>query len=186
MQPPQGYGPSQMPAQHPQGPPHPYPPYGPPQPRFQKPPRKSNLGWILGAVAVVFFILLFAGCSTMVNGINAGGNHKEKVKTMIARADNVPESDWELVGRSDPKVESAYLSIDVACVRLNATWSVAHKVSLEGTASRLGMDMSGPPMGRYTGCIKSDLEDGSTANVCINPAPGQEDSWLVSVNLTAK
>ena len=156
--------------------------YGPPQ-------KKSVLGWILGslgAVAVVFFILLFAACSTMVNGINGGGNHQEKIKTMIARADNVPESDWELVGRSDPKVESGCLSIDVACVRLNATWSVAHKVSLEGTASRLGMDMSGPPMGRYTGCIKSDLEDGSTANVCINPAPGQEDSWLVSINLTAK
>jgi hypothetical protein len=144
----------------------------------------------VGALAVLFLAIVaffvFTAFSSIASGINGGGNHQEKAQAMMARADNVPESDWELVGRSDPKVEIGCLSIDIACVRLNATWSVTHKVSLEDAASRLGMEVTGPPMGRFTGCIKADNQDGSTDNICINPARDKADTWIVSINLTAK
>jgi hypothetical protein len=187
MQPPQGYGPPQMPAQQPHG--HPYPQHGPPQQRFQPPPKKSKLGWMLGAVGVVtvlIAVLLFAGCSALVSAINGGGSHEEKSRTMIARADNLPESDWQLVGRSDPKVESGCLSIDIQCVRLNATWSVPHEVSWEDAASRLGMDLERAKAGYYSGCRKAEEGDGDTAMLCISPSEEAENTWDVSIELRAK
>lgn len=194
MQPPQGHGPQQMPAQHPQGPPHPYPPYGPPQQRFQPPQRKSKLGWILGtvgAVAVLFLVLVFyfvlAAVSSTVNGINGGGNHEEKAQAMIARADKMPESDWEPVSRVDPKVEGFCLSIDIECVRLRAVWSVPYEPSLGSVAARLGLDADEAASGAYPGCLKNQEKDGSsTASVCVHPAPNREDAWFVSIDLRAK
>ena len=166
--------------------------YGPP-PNWQQPPqKKSKLGWILGGVGVFVIlmgVLLFAGCSALVSEINGGGgSHEEKAKAMVAAADNVPEDDWVLVGRSDPKFEPGCLSIDIECLRLRATWSVDHKVALTDAASRLGMDMSGAqPSGSYSGCIKSDPHDGnSTTSICINEDPKDEGTYLVSVNMTRR
>ena len=166
--------------------------YGPP-PHWQQPPqKKSKLGWILGGVGVFVIlmgVLLFAGCSALVSEINGGGgSHEEKAKAMVAAADNVPEDDWVLVGRSDPKFEPGCLSIDIECLRLRATWSVDHKVALTDAASRLGMDMSGAqPSGSYSGCIKSDPHDGnSTTSICINEDPKAEGTYLVSVNMTRR
>ena len=105
--------------------------------------RASPAGfWVRWVVTVLFVLLLFAGCSAFVNGINEGGNHQEKVRTMMGMADNLPESDWQLVGRFDPKVEQGCLSIDIECVRLNASWSVPHEVTVEDAAARLGLDCS--------------------------------------------
>ena len=61
-----------------------------------------------------------------------------------------------------------------------------HQVGLADTAARLGVDMSGPPMGLFSGCHKDEMKDGGMARVCIDPAPDLDDSWLVSIELTAK
>ena len=120
----------------------------------------------------------------LVDAVKNGGSNEEKAQAMVAKANNLPESDWQLVERSDP--DTGCLSSDIACVRLNATWSVNHRVGLADTAGRLGVDMSGPPMGLFSGCLKSEMEDGGMARVCIDPAPDLEDNWLVSIELTAK
>lgn len=73
MQPPQGYGSPPMPAHQPQGPSHPqygppqmpvyqapgppYAQYGTPQQRFQPPPKKGKLKWILGALGVATVVI---------------------------------------------------------------------------------------------------------------------------------
>ena len=186
MQPPQGYGPPPMPAQQPQGPPHPQ--YWPPQQRFQPPPKKSKPGWILGAVGVVtvlFVLLLFAGCSALVNGINEGGNHQEKVRTMMAMADNLPQEDWQLKGRFDPKVEQGCLSIDIECVRLNAVWSVPHEVTMADAAARLGLDCSDSAR-TYKGCPRKNSTDGITADLRIYPAEDAPGTWKVIIDLRAR
>ena len=103
---------------------------------------------------------------------------------MIAKADNFPQKDWQLVERSDP--DTGCVSTDTACVRLNATWSVPHRVGMAETASRLGVDMSGPPMGLFSGCLKSGTDDGGMARVCIDPVPDLDDNWLVSIELTTE
>lgn len=187
MQPPQGYGPPPMPAQQPQGPP--YAQYGPPQPRFQPQRKKSKRTWILGAVGVatvMLAVLLFAGCTALVSAVNGGSSHAEKTRTMIARADNLPESDWTLVGRNNPKVEPGCLSIDIQCVRLNATWSVPRELSWEDAASRLGMDLEGARAGTGSGCLKADEGDGGFARLCIKPSEDAADTWTVSIELRAK
>lgn len=165
------------------------PQYGPPQQQFQPQPKKGGLGWVLGGVGVaaaLIIAVLFAGCPSVASLINNGGSHEDKARAMMAKADNLPEIDWQLVGRSDPKVESGCLSVDVACVRLSATWAVPHKVGLADAASRLGMKTSGPPMGLFSGCLEDKVTDGSTSRVCIDPDPDLEDTWQVSINLTAK
>ena len=170
MQPPQGYVAQPEPSRQP-----------------QVPQKKNKLGWILGgagAATALIVVLLFAGCAAVADAVKNGGSNEEKAQAMIAKADDLPQSDWQLVERSDP--DTGCLSTDIACVRLNATWSVNHKVGLEDTAGRLGVDISGPPMGRYTGCLKSEMEDGGMARVCIDPAPDLDDNWLVSIELTAK
>lgn len=169
--------------------------YGPPQQQFQsqqpfRPPRKKGkLGWVLGGVGVATALIvavLFAGCASVASLINNGGSHEAKARAMTAKADNLPESDWQLVGRSDPKVESGCLSIDIPCVRLSATWAVPHRVGLADAASRLGMKTSGPPMGLFSGCLEDKEKDGSTSRVCIEADPALDDTWRVSINLTAK
>jgi len=153
--------------------------------QFQ-PPRKSRLGWILGGVGVataLIIALLFTGCTAAVSLLENGGSHDEDVRALIAKADLLPQSDWQLVERSDPKVDFGCVS---DCVRLDATWSVPHKVGLADTAGRLGVHISGPPMGLFSGCMADDMKDGGHARVCIDPAPDLEDSWLVSINLSRK
>jgi hypothetical protein len=170
MQPPQGYAAQPEPSQPP-----------------PIPPKKNKLGWILagaGAATALIVILLFAGCAALADAVKNGGSNEEKAQAMVSKAHDLPQSDWQLVERSDP--DTGCLSADIACVRLNATWSVNHKVGLEDSAARLGVDISGPPMGRYTGCLKSEMEDGGMARVCIDPAPDLDDNWLVSIELTAK
>jgi hypothetical protein len=158
----------------------------PPQ-RLPIPQKKNKLGWILGgagAATALIVVLVFAGCAALADAVKNGGSNEEKAQAMIAKADNLPQKDWQLVERSDP--DTGCLATDAACVRLDATWSVNHKVGLEDTAGRLGVDISGPPMGRYTGCLKSEMEDGGMARVCIDPAPDLDDNWLVSIELTAE
>ncbi|MDQ0076878.1 hypothetical protein [Arthrobacter oryzae] len=170
MEPPQGHGPPPMPAQ-----------------QHHAPQKKNRLGWILGgagAATALIVVLLFAGCAALADAVKNGGSNEEKAQAMIAKADNLPQNDWQLVERSDP--DTGCLATDTACVRLNATWSVNHKVGLEDTAGRLGVDISGPPMGRYTGCLKSEMEDGGIVRVCIDPAPALDDNWLVSIELTTE
>jgi hypothetical protein len=168
MQPPQGYSTPPMPAHQPQAPP------------------KNRPGWILGGAGVaiaLIAVLVFAGCAALA-GSNKGASDAEMAQAMIAKADDLPEKDWQLVERSDP--DPGGVATDSACVRLNATWSVPHRVGLADTASRLGVDMSGPPMGLFSGCLKSGMEDGGMARVCIDPVPDLDDNWLVSIELTAE
>ena len=118
MQPPQGYVAQPEPSRQP-----------------QVPQKKNKLGWILGgagAATVLIVVLLFAGCAAVADAVKNGGSNEEKAQAMIAKADDLPQSDWQLVERSDP--DTGCLSTDIACVRLNATWSVNHKVGLEDTA----------------------------------------------------
>jgi hypothetical protein len=167
---------------------HPYPQYGPPQQQFQPPPKKSKLKWIPGAVgvaSVLFVLLLFAGCFAVANGINEGGNHQEKARTMMAMADNLPEEDWQLLGRFDPKVEQGCLSIDIECVRLSATWRVPHEVTMKDAASRLGLDCSDSAR-TYKGCPRKNSTDGITADLRIYPAEDAPGTWQVTIDLRAK
>jgi hypothetical protein len=166
---------------------------GPPPPHWPQPSqKKSKLGWILGSIGVaaaLVGVLLFVGYPALVNAINGGGkSHDEKVHAMIATADNVPEADWVLLDRSDPKLEAECLASDAPCLRLNATWSVDHRVGLSDVASRLGIDMSGaPPSGRYIGCMQDEPSGGvGIVNLCIDEAPDAEESYLVAVILREK
>lgn len=181
MQPPQGYVPPQTHGQ-PQG-------YGPPQMQFQPPPKKSKLKWILGGIGVaaaLLVLLLFAGCSALVSGINGGGSHEEKTRALIARADNLPESDWKLVARNDPNVEPGCLSIDIQCVRLNATWSVPREVNWDDAGTRLGMDLAAAKAGISSACRKTQEGDGGSAMLCISPSEDAGNTWVVSIDLRAK
>jgi hypothetical protein len=168
-----------------QAPGHPHPLYAPPQQRFQPPPKKSNLKWILGVTTVLIAVLLFAACSTVVNGLNEGGNHQEKARTMMTMADTLPEEDWQLLARFDPKVEQGCLSIDIECVRLSATWLVPHQVTTEEAASRLGVDCSDAAR-TSKGCPRENSAEGITARVHVYPADDAPGSWKVTIDLRAK
>ncbi|WP_104173493.1 hypothetical protein [Arthrobacter sp. Y81] len=134
---------------------------------------------------VLFVLLLFAACTTMVNGINEGGDHQEKARTMMAMADHLPEEDWQLIVRVDPKVEQGCLSIDIECVRLNASWSVPHEVTKEDAASRLGLDCSDSAR-TYKGCPRKNSTDGITADLRIYPAKNAPGTWQVAIDLRAR
>lgn len=121
----------------------------------------------------------------MVNGINGGGDHQEKARTMMAMADTLPEEDWQLKVRVDPKVEQGCLSIDIECVRLNAVWSVPHEVTMEDAAARLGLDCSDAAM-TYKGCPRKNSTDGITADLRIYPAEDAPGTWKVIIDLRAK
>ena len=41
-------------------------------------------------------------------------------------------------------------------------------------------------MGLFSACLKSEMDDGGVARVCIDPAPDLDDSWLVSIELTTE
>jgi hypothetical protein len=167
----------------PYGHPPPQPPrqWGPPQPK-----KKSKLGWILGGIGIFVLILLFAGCSALVNSINGGGSHAEKAKAVMAAADNAPEGDWVLTHRSDPKVEAGCLSIDTACIKLRAEWRVDHPVSLNDVATRIGMDVSKSKLSE-DGCIKeNDPDGGGTDEVCIVEEEWPADGYRVILNMSRR
>ncbi len=182
----ESYGPpphQPLSGQHPQPRPQYGPPrqWGPPQPK-----KKSKLGWILGGIGIFVLILLFAGCSALVNAINGGGSHAEKAKAVMAAADNAPEGDWVLTHRSDPKVEAGCLSIDTSCVRLRAEWKVDHRVSLNDVATRIGMDVSKSKLSE-DGCIKeNDRDGGGTDEVCIVEEEWPADGYRVILNMSRR
>lgn len=166
-------------------------PYGYPQPGWPgpPPPKNSRFGWILGGVGLsvaLLCILVFAGCSALAQEINGGGgSQEEKASAMRARADNVPEHDWVEVFRLDPKVDPGCLSIDTSCLRLNARWSVTHKVSLESAASRFGMTSGkgGPALERYVGCVRTATAGVSRESLCIDASPEGPDSYEVTIQM---
>ncbi|MDR6507232.1 hypothetical protein [Arthrobacter oryzae] len=141
--------------------------------------KNNRLGRTLAVAATALIgVLLFAGYAAF----GRGASNEEMAQAMIAKADDLPENDWQLVERADP--DAGCVATDSACVRLSATWSVPQRVGLADTASRLGVDMSGPPMGLFSGCLKSKMEDGGMARVCIDPVPELDDNWFVSIELT--
>lgn len=103
---------------------------------------------------------------------------------MVTAADAVPEDDWTLVGRSDPKVEPGCLSIDIACVRLSATWSVDHDVNIDDVGSRIGVDMDGARPGLSSGCLVHDRSGNSRTEICVNENPKSTGEYLVSINMS--
>ena len=148
--------------------------------RPRRPQKNGKLRWILGGAAAALIAVLVAGYAAF----GRGPSNEEMATAMVAKADDLPQSDWQLVERTDP--DTGCVPTDTACVQLNATWLVPQKVGLADTASQLGVDMSGPPMGLFSGCLKSKMDDGGVARVCIDPAPDLDDSWLVSIELTAE
>jgi len=165
--------------------------YGPPPPEWQGPPprKKSRFGWVLGGIALavtLLSILGFVGCSVLTHEINGGGGTQaEKAREMIARADNLPEDDWVLVFRFDPKVDPGCLSIDTSCLRLSARWSVDHRVSLEEAADRFGMksNSDGPVLGRNAGCIKTESDGTSRESLCIEESAEGSDTYEVTIQM---
>lgn len=184
--PPQGQHPQQ--GQYPQ---QPY--YGPPQPQWQSsPPQKKSekkFWWILGSIVMavtLLSILGFAGCSALAQELNGGGGSQaEKAGKMVARVDNVPESDWTERFRHNPKVDPGCLSIDTSCLKLTAGWSVDHQVSLADVANRFGMEgySDGSPSGNYTGCVEREDESVSKESLCIDESPDDPGTYLVTIRM---
>jgi hypothetical protein len=130
-------------------------------------------------------ILGFVACSAVVREINGGGgSHAEKAREMMARADNLPEDDWIEVFRDDPRVEPGCLSIDTACLRLTARWSVNHRVGLADAANRFGMGSNrvGPVSGLYAGCIRTD-SGVSRESLCIEESEERPDSYQITIQM---
>jgi hypothetical protein len=165
--------------------------YGTPHPGSQgtPPQKKSTLGWILGGIALAVTLLCvlgFMGCSALAQEINGdGGSQEEKASDMKARADNVPEDDWIELFRHDPKVDPDCVSTNTSCLRMTARWSVAHKVSLEEAATRFGMKSSqdGPALGRYVGCVKTEVDGVNEDSLCIEESPGSPDSYEITIQM---
>jgi uncharacterized protein YceK len=146
------------------------------------------VGIVVGAVALVV-VLLFAGCSAVVNQINGGGGSaSEKAAAMVAAADRVPENDWTLLNRYDPKVDNGCLSIDTPCLKLSASWVVEYAVDPEDVLSRMGLNMNpagysvfGPP------CSSSESSDGTgKTDICINDSKDQPGSYQVDIFMTQR
>jgi uncharacterized protein YceK len=158
----------------------------------QPAPRKKKTGRILvivGVSLVAVIGLLFAGCSALVSNINGGsGSHTEKAAAMVAAADRVPESDWTLLNRYNPKVDNGCLSIDTPCLKLSASWSVDYAVDPEGIANRMGLNMRpsgssifGPP------CTSFVSSDGTgKMDICINESKDLPGSYQVDIFMTQR
>lgn len=182
------------PGQYPRGqyPHQPY--YGPPQPQWQvTPPPQNKKGskfwWILGGIVIavtLLSILGFAGCSALAQEINGGGgSQEEKASAMVARVDNVPESDWVVRFRDDPNVDAGCLSIDTSCLKLTAGWSVDHPVSLADAANRFGMKgvSEGPISSDGIGCVESEDNGYSRESLCVGEAPDHPGTYLVTIRM---
>ena len=179
--------------QHPRGqfPHQPY--YGPSQPQWQGPPQpkksEKKFWWILGSIVAavtLLTILASAGCSALAQELNnGGGSQAEKASKMVARVDNVPESDWTETFRQNPKVDPGCLSIDTSCLKLTAAWSVDHQVSLTEVASRFGMEgvSDGSPSGNSTGCLTREDEAVSKESLCIDESPDDPGTYLVTIRM---
>lgn len=146
------------------------------------------VGIVVGSVVLVA-VLLFAGCSALVNQINGGdGSHAEKAAAMVAAVDRVPESDWTLLNRHDPKVDNGCLSIDAPCLKLSASWIVEYQVDAEDVQSRMGLNMDpagysvfGPP------CHSSVSSDGTgRMDICINDSKDRPGSYQVDIFMTQR
>jgi hypothetical protein len=131
-------------------------------------------------------ILLFAGCSALVSGINGGGpSHAEKSKALTAALDRVPEDDWTELYRFERKVEPGCLSIDTPCHYVQASWSVDQAVNINDVGSRLGVDMNESEPGRGSGCLVHDpAGSGLRAEICVRENDKSAGEYLVSVTMT--
>jgi hypothetical protein len=138
-------------------------------------------------IAVTLLAILgFAGCSALAQEINGGGgSQEEKASAMLARVDNVPESDWVVRFRDDPNVDPGCLSIDTSCLKLTAGWSVDHPVSLADAANRFGMEgvAEGPTSGDYIGCMKSEDNGYSRESLCVDESPDDPGTYLVTIRM---
>jgi hypothetical protein len=176
----------QQPQQHPQfGPPQ----YGPPQQWGPPPPKKKKSGWILGVIALsltICGILLFAGCSALVNEVNGGGgSHAEKLVAMNAAMDKVPEEGWTETGRFQKPVEAGCLSIDTECLRLDVSWSLDHQITIEEIATRLGMDIEDfDDGGGYGGNCMTKLDGSGRTDICVGDS--SEGGYGASVRMARK
>lgn len=150
---------------------------------------QHKTAWIVGSTVIAVALLCvlgFTACTALVQNINGGGGSQaEKAATMMARADKVPQKDWVEVHRENPTVDAGCLSSDTSCLRLSATWTVDHKVSLDEAASRFGMKSGngGPLSGRYMGCVKKAFDGTSEESLCIDEPVDGSDSYEVTIQM---
>lgn len=146
------------------------------------------VGIVIGAVVLVA-VLLFAGCSALVNQINGGGgSHAEKAEAMMTLADKAPEADWQLLNRYDPKVDNGCLSIDTPCLKLSASWAVNHFVEADEIATRMGLSTEDSTPSAMSGhCTVFGIKQtGGPTEICVSDSKDQPGDYQVDIFMSRR
>lgn len=146
------------------------------------------IGIVVGSVVLVT-VLLFAGCSALVNQINGGGgSHADKAAAMMAQVDKAPESDWLLLNRHDPKVKSGCLSIDTSCLKLSASWAVNHFVEADEIAQRMGLSTEDSTPSAMSGncTVFGVKQTGGPTEICVADSIDQPGDYQVDIFMSQR
>ena len=101
-------------------------------------PQKPNTGlvwWILGGIGG-----LIAGVILTVVVI-ANINEAAKINKMVAMADSIPASGWELTSSGRPKHDITCIPFDQSCHTLFRTWQTQEPINIAELARSSGYDL---------------------------------------------
>lgn len=151
--------------------------------------KTSRLLMIAGVSLAVGSGLLLSGCSDL-NNVNAGGSSQTaKVANMVLTANLAPEGDWQVLSRSNPKVDNSCVSTETApCLTLDASWSVNYPVKASEIGRRMGLSMgNAEESGLSSDCVSvTTKEETGNTEICVSDSNTQSGAFQVDLSMTQR
>jgi hypothetical protein len=126
-------------------------------------PRQASIRWVWWTLAGIG-ALVFAVIITVL--VSAGFSESAKIQKMVAIADGIPASDWELTHASDPKHDITCIPFDQSCHKLSRTWRVADPVHVDELDATTGYDLEVGTV--YRPDCADGWVDGVSIRLCVD------------------